>query len=347
MSDRAKEYQRFIFTLLAPIIPEPKDRVPYLGIEAMTIWVKALTHETVDNNFNYEELELIGDRMLEAVFTRYILRRFPFLKKSEMSEIKFFYMSKLYQAELSKQLGFGSFILGQDIDLNTNMLEDVFESFFGALVEVSDLVEEGRGYLNSYKMIEYLFNPIEIDPTRLHGKSKTQVRQLYFEKLGLGEPYESSYTLADGKVEATVSQNRDSEAFFRSLRLRLPRDLGVAVANTKKEAMERAYAEALSLLMDRGLTVKWAQELKEKMEVENPALADLVGPVKRKLKAEGYEKFRFFTPRSGATAQAMVIQMIGVKPDGENILASMSIEGRQAEDLMAGRRQLLSQYLGK
>ena len=54
----------FLRGMLLKILPA-EDIPPYLSDESMKIWIQAFTHETRDPNVNYEELEIVGDRVLD------------------------------------------------------------------------------------------------------------------------------------------------------------------------------------------------------------------------------------------------------------------------------------------
>ncbi len=97
--------QLFIDRLLEPIIKDRKARNRYLDEKAMAIWMIAFTHETVSMTDNYEELEFLGDAILKAVFPKYLMQRFPNLKKGDYTELNTAYMSKMMQARLSRELG--------------------------------------------------------------------------------------------------------------------------------------------------------------------------------------------------------------------------------------------------
>ena len=171
---------------LSRIIPE--DQLPYyLTDETMMTWMKAFTHETKDYNFNYEELEIMGDRVLELTFVDYLMQRNPNIKKNGISALKDRYMSKPFQRTLSRQLGFGDWIRVRDMRVNIHIFEDVFESFFGALFVVSNNISNSTfGYLNCYNMLLIIFNDVDINFNLVYGRGITQIKEM-FEGLGWGQ----------------------------------------------------------------------------------------------------------------------------------------------------------------
>ncbi|MBY0379605.1 MAG: hypothetical protein K2P99_04300, partial [Burkholderiales bacterium] len=101
--------QSFIDSILQRTIKDPVVRARYIDRTAMPIWAQAFTHETV-SPLNYEDLEYRGDGVLKYAFLKYLMRRFPYLHKGEYTELNVTYMSKIWQAQLSRNLGFTEYI---------------------------------------------------------------------------------------------------------------------------------------------------------------------------------------------------------------------------------------------
>jgi dsRNA-specific ribonuclease len=206
--------QSFLNGLLQPIIPTNEDRFRLLDESGMAIWAKAFTHETYSPTDNYEELEFLGDALLETVFSKYLMKRFPHLHKKEYTELKVAYMSKMRQAEMSRQMGLGTYVRVAGLDrASLNIDADAFESFFGALDTISDMVKPGWGYINCYNAILHLYNNVSISEDLGEGSTKTQVIQM-FVRFELPAPVESSY---DGKPGVNVNISL-TPAFVQMLR---------------------------------------------------------------------------------------------------------------------------------
>ena len=259
----------FLNTTLARIIDSANERNKYLTPEAMVIWTRAFTHETVSPSDNYEDLEFLGDAILKAVFPKYLMKRFPYLHKGEYTELNVAYMSKMTQAELSRKLGLNNYIRVKGLDRSIlNLDTDVFEAFFGALDEVSDLIFKGLGILNCYKMIIDIFKDFEIDESRGKGSAKTQVIQI-FVRFDLPEP--------EQRTPGTNVQIVASEQLAKAVGSR-DRIIGNATAASEKEARNGALFQSMSVLRDAGLLEIFEENITKKREDENVTFAVKLRP---------------------------------------------------------------------
>lgn len=343
MSFDIKAFQKFIYSTLSVIIPDPQARKNYVTRDPMLIWVDVFTHQTVDIENNYEKLEILGDRVLETVFTDYMMSHFPQLDAAMMTELKSQYMSKMRQAELAKDLNFGQYIRVQDVEINVHILEDVFEAFVGGLFRTSDSVAgRGQGYLNAYAFIEYIFKDVSIDMNLAYGRAKTQVRQLYFERLGWGEPIEEITPNTGEDVIVQLKITPAGRRYLRERNINIPIIIGKGMAPTKIGAMDLAYTEALNNFQKRGLTREWTVMEKEIKDFQNPQLIDLVPAAQKRLTEDGFVRMKFVVPRTTQTKTNCVVQLIGIRADNsEKILASTTTENCA---WVPGRRRLLEEY---
>jgi len=239
--------QSFLNVLLQPIIKNQNERNKYLDDKAMVIWAQAFTHETVSPSDNYEDLEFLGDAILKAVFPKYLMKRLPHLHKGEYTELNVAYMSKIMQAQLSRKMGFSEYIRVKGIDRAILNLEtDVFESFFGALDTISDLIIPGIGFANCYNMIIHIFQDVDIDESKGRGSAKTQVIQM-FVRFDLPKPEEQS-----PGSEITIKASQTLMELLNKVGIKNPR-LSHAIAPRDKEAEYEAYHQTINILTDAGL----------------------------------------------------------------------------------------------
>lgn len=144
----------------------------------MDIFTKAVTHPTFDANKNYQELEFIGDGIIKGILSQYIPRRFPDLASGKtqhsrkgtgegvLSKTRRFLEQRKALSDFALKRGFWEYVKADDETkekLRKETLEDVFEAFIGALVEVVDeRVMQGLGYLYAYRYVKESLDEIEI-----------------------------------------------------------------------------------------------------------------------------------------------------------------------------------------
>src|SRR3972149_7252420 len=211
-----QELQSFLNVLLQPILPDQGDRYKYLDVNAMKIWALAFTHETVSPSENYEVLEYLGDAKLKSVFPQYLVNRHPGLHIGEYTELNVAYMSKIKQAELARQMGLSRYIRVTGMDKAILNLEtDVFESFFGALNEIANMLVYGLGEAVCMKMVVHLFKDIKLDLSKGRGSAKTQVIQM-FVRFDLPKPDEVVDDSDKYSPKFSVVLTREHLDFLRS-----------------------------------------------------------------------------------------------------------------------------------
>lgn len=312
--------QSFINRLLVPIVKTQDERNKYISKDKMKIWAKAFTHESVSLMDNYEELEYRGDAVLKYVFPKYLMARFPEFRKNDLTEINILYMSKMKQAEFSTKLGLGSQvrILGMDRSI-LNVDTDVFESFFGALDQISDDLVNGLGAVNCYNMIVFIFKDVVIDESMKGGSDKTQVQQL-FSRFELGKPDEIVRD-EGANVNFAVKLTEPQLLFLSTYNVRPNPIIGQNTAFTKIEAEAGAFAAAKKYLESLGISTEWAKAEKKVRDFADPAIVPYVPALSQKIKQKGYDSIYFFIPRKLATKNGALVELVGVKGKREDILA--------------------------
>lgn len=318
-----QQLQSFLDKILQHIIKDQAIRNRYLDIEAMIIWEQAFTHETFSPTKNYEDLEYLGDAILKSLFPKYLMKRFPYLHKKEYTDLNVAYMSKIMQAQLARKLGFGPFIRIKGLDKAILNLEtDVFESFFGALDTISDNITPGLGLANSYNMLIYIFSDIEIDEDKGRGAAKTQVIQI-FSRFGLPAPEEMADETEPFKAKFSVSLPRESINFLKTYGVNIENPtISYTEAPTKAEACSEAYIKAANFLETYGITDEWAENAKQVRDFSDQLVAPYAAGADQRLKAEGFVSMYLFLPRKTTTQKGAVVQLIGVRPDGNHEVLS-------------------------
>lgn len=119
---------------------ENMEILEQLGIftENMDLYQRAFTHTSYSNehedNESYERLEFLGDAVLELVISDYLYKK-RHLEEGTMTKMRASYVCEAACATYAKKWGLDSWIrLGSgEVEANTTIIADVFESFIGAM----------------------------------------------------------------------------------------------------------------------------------------------------------------------------------------------------------------------
>lgn len=331
---------QFMDKVLSRIIPEPEERSKYLTDDLISTWIQAFTHQTIDPNFNYEVLEMLGDRFMKAGFADYLIQRIPKITERKLTELQNYYLTTIPQSGVAKSLGFEDWIriVGT---APVKVFEDVLEAFFGALFRVSEEVAGGRGYYNVFTMIVSLYQdePIEQQMEVVkEGRDKTVVIQS-LSKLHLKPPIENFYE-ERGLTHFTLTLQPTSREFFEGFGKILPPMIGHGIGNSRKRAETVAYNEALTLMRERGVTPEWIEEQRAIFAFNRPEYQPYLPTARARLSRDGFTKMTFSSPVSTTTTRECIVQLIGHRPDGsQHILATV-----QACDQHSGRIEVLRKY---
>ena len=257
----ATNIKDLIENLLKNIMPDPQD---YISPEQMLIWHRAFTNDTFDPTNNYEDQEYIGDRNLKVLFILYLLNRNPLYTPKDLTNIDTLVMEKKNQNDLSFELGFIDLIkMPHHSKPPIGVGGDVFESFFGALDEVSELVLPTIGLIHSYNMITYIFNQNIIPDDLRLGNTKMIVEQIFIQ-LGLKNP---APIIEQGQqVTVTIELTDDHLEFFNLHDLIVPKILASQQNYAKNVATKLAYDQAKTTLENVGVTEEFIEQLKAQKE---------------------------------------------------------------------------------
>jgi dsRNA-specific ribonuclease len=173
------DFRKFIQKMLERANINQEYRVKFTDADGMQLFLAAVTHPTFNAENNYQELEFIGDGIIKGVLSQYIPRRFPALasggskysKKGTaegvLSKTRRFLEQRKTLSDFALKLGFWDYVRADEgvlTKLRKETLEDVFEAFVGALVEIVDQrVKRGLGYYYAYNFVESSLNEIEIE----------------------------------------------------------------------------------------------------------------------------------------------------------------------------------------
>lgn len=301
-----------------PFISTPQEASNFFFPEAMDIWVKAFT-TPLDNPIeseNYEQLEHLGDKISGAVFAEMVINRHPQLGAKDLSEIKNIYMSGIRQTEIAYKLGLDSLIRGGvDPRVESNVVGDIFESFFGALYEVVRITPgyQYRAHTACLAMVYFLFREEEIDLELGLAPAKTRVQQIFqrlVPKVGPEEVTESQ--LANGYL-VKISLNQKQIDLFYNFGVRFKHNIiGSGTGNTQTAAENMAYENALKHLEQNGITPAWADEVKSNHNFRHYEIAKYLDQIVAVIKERGYHKIYFNRLKKFEGKNSWLIQLVAI-----------------------------------
>lgn len=104
---------------------------------------KAITHSSVKkNDFNYERLEFLGDKILGFVVSKYIFEKFSTASEGELSSIFQKYTNEKFLSLVAFELMLNDFVRvqkGDSLEKNISIMADLIESLIAAIYIDSNL----------------------------------------------------------------------------------------------------------------------------------------------------------------------------------------------------------------
>ena len=173
---RGENFYNFIYNILTKIARIPVEKSNEY-MKHIQIFEQAFTHETANDESNYEALEMLGDSALNFCVVKYLSNRFPELMNPNgsgvgtLSRLKINLVSKAVFSGCAEKMNFGQYIASNMLvrrDEMPSILEDTFEAFQGALITVSEKCDPNyrQGYLvglgPTYRIISHFLDLMEI-----------------------------------------------------------------------------------------------------------------------------------------------------------------------------------------
>jgi ribonuclease-3 len=106
------------------------------------LYEQAFTHSSYSHDHklkaNYEKLEFLGDAVIELVVSEHLLKKHPDMNEGELSKQRIIMVQSRTLAKASHLLGLPRLIkfgesIKDKVNISENIIEDVFESFIGAV----------------------------------------------------------------------------------------------------------------------------------------------------------------------------------------------------------------------
>ena len=185
---------------------------------------------------NNETLEFLGDAVLDLVIGHILIRRYPEMREGDLTKLRAALVNETYLATMARDINLGRFLsLGKGEDASngrnkSSILSCAYEAVIGAIFE-------DGGYETASSLVERFFLPVIDDKKEnlLIADAKSRLQE------ELQEHYNEapSYRLDSEEGPSHMRVFSVSVLFQGAV-------LGQGTARSKKEAEQRAAADALA-----------------------------------------------------------------------------------------------------
>ena len=195
------------------------------------LYMQAFTHTSYTNEHieceSYERLEFLGDAVLELIMSDYLYNE-KHLEEGTMTKMRSSYVCEAACCTYAKELGLDKCILlgSGEIEANTTILADVFESFIGAMYLDQGLEFTKNVVLNVIvKYIERKINFLHDYKSELQEQVQNVRKSAIYEVIEERGPAHNKTFTCQVKVDDIV--------------------MGIGIGSSKKAAEQEAAKEAL------------------------------------------------------------------------------------------------------
>lgn len=204
-----------------------------------SLYEEALTHSSYNaiagtKHHDYERLEFLGDSLIGFVVAELCFRYHPEMQQGDLSMLKSQFIRTESEASMALSLNLGPYIrvgasFDHDVKASNRILEDIFESFIGALI-----IDQGNPF--AYQFVRSLFEE-EI--------ARASLKENINPKSELQEAIQAEFKEAvEYKTISEFGPPNDKHyvvaVYFEKL------ELGRGEGRSKKEAETEAARDALS-----------------------------------------------------------------------------------------------------
>jgi len=271
IAPRGSTFKTFINNVLKTNKVSQRFRRMLIDKSSINIFHKAFTSDTVDIHNNYQMLEQIGDLSGNKFIVNYMYNRFPKLQcpggVKIVARLRINYGAKQSFSEIARRLNFWPYIsCTNDIRQRKmkSLLEDVFESFLGAMETIIDnKTHIGVGYAIVYNFLSTIFDKMNIS-LRYEDlyDSKTRLKELFDmneDKLGHLVYKESKINhITESVVYRVVSpiykRNKDGSINKKIILNGVYIKIGKGSSALKANAQQNAASNSLYNLKNQGFT---------------------------------------------------------------------------------------------
>jgi len=253
-SDNLSVLQHAVYNILSSILLPQHAGALFTEKAMIEYWAPAFTHRSArPRPYNSEDFEFDGDLVLARQFNKYLTRRFGMrLSPAQGTYFQNTYMSKSFQAELSRRIGLDKLVRYDPTvpGVTTDIAEDVFEAFAGALAAAADEeITDGLGDIFVFNFLREIFQNIPLSLEEVTRDPTSSLKELY-DKMKWGE--------VNYKIEPS-----DRPGFHEKVTVRDPNGgiLGIGYGD-QTSAKSKAASEALETLRNKGITRETADQKK-------------------------------------------------------------------------------------
>lgn len=247
-------------------------------ISTDTCWHSVFTHHSVDPtpHRNYESKETLGDSVLSLVLTHHLLSssKEGYSAKSDsdsITDIRKVILADNRQTEMAITMGFNrEGLIRSSVGVDSKILEDVLEAFFGCLFTVANKISQNSGL----SLCEALFFKIlEESSPELNiwsiGKDSPTVLDQLFKRMRWGDPI-VNYS---GDGVTTINLTREAYSFLQTVgppfKFGPPLTIGPKTPDMKSSKKAAASIALATLKLIWGIDTKYTH-----IQVRNRLLAD-------------------------------------------------------------------------
>ena len=122
----------------------------------------SLTHSSYDQNSNYEKLEFLGDSLINFYSTLHIYKNYEYNNVGQLSVKKTQIINNELLSSIINYIGINKYIMvGKNVNLNTKITSDVFESISAAIFLDSNIENLFNFFNNTLLKYKDLHNKID------------------------------------------------------------------------------------------------------------------------------------------------------------------------------------------
>lgn len=268
---------------------DKKDLDYFVNKKTISYWERSLTHESINIRDNYEKYEFFGDSILEYAFGLFLRENKGITNYGVTNNLLNHYMSKHYQPVIAKKMGLDSLIMiSPDVPLTKDIIEDVFEAFFGVFIFISrrlwqkDPINNVSPVRRVVSFFQWYFSKHEtLDLTKGDLIDKTFFNEFYFFFTG-----ESTQTKNSWYYNTKNKSFFFNPAFTNQIAL-YSKDLqkiALSILTKKGFSSESIYLEQItSKFKEMGFDLEWLKYEKAKITFDDT--------FKLLAKEKGYTRF--------------------------------------------------------